>query len=110
MVPATTFCSATLVYSTASNFGDDVIVDAGIGGVVDTIQFSGPGLTDIAELDNRSTVGDDGGGLDVLATVFTDSTKTTMVGSILIVDLGGIGVVSWATINSLSSSVQVVVV
>lgn len=95
----------TFAFDTASNFGDDTIVDAGFE--LDTISFSGPGLTTVADLDARSTVGELG--FDVLATVFTDTTKTTKVGSVTIEGIATGSIASWADINALTALDVVVV-
>jgi len=72
---------------------------------VDTIQFDGV-AGDIAGLDARSTVTDDG--IDVLATVFTDATKTVDIGSILMLGIGDGTIDSWADID-LSATIVVLV-
>ena len=99
--------SDTFVFSAASNFGDDTIVDLGIGAAEDTISFSGPGLTTIADLDARSTVGEVAG--DVIAAVYTDSGKTTISGNITMIGIGTGSISSWADIDALAS-VEVVIV
>lgn len=89
-------------YDASTNFGNDVIGDLGAREVTDRIVFvaNGTGLT-AANLDERSTVGDDiDSPDDLLATVFTDSTKTTKVGSILIVGAGGLGISSWSDLEA----------
>jgi len=92
--------SDTFAFDTTSDFGDDVIFDLGASEVTDTIQFSGPGLNTIADLDARSTFSEDGA--DLLAVVFTDTNKTTEVGSVLIVNAGnGIGITSWTDLEAM---------
>lgn len=100
--------SDTFHYDVTSDFGDDVIADAGELEVPDTIAVTGVGSTDFADLDARSTVTDDG--FDVLAVVFTDATKkpTEVVGSILIVGIGDGTIASWADID-MSLAVDVTV-
>jgi Ca2+-binding RTX toxin-like protein len=91
--------SDTFVFDTSSNFGNDVIVDVAFAEQIDTIQFSGAGLTTLADLNARSTFTDDG--IDILAVVFTDPTKVTQVGSVLIADMGTFSVASWDDVNAL---------
>lgn len=90
------------------DFGDDIIFDAGAREVFDMIQFTGGGITSIADLDARSTVTEDAF-FDVLAIVFTDATKTTEMGSILIQGIGTGSVASWADIDG-SPGVDVAIV
>jgi len=99
----------TFVYDASTDFGDDTIADAGNREVSDTISFTGAGLVDLVDLDARSTVTDDGVTFDVLAVVYTDSTKTTKVGSITIWGVGNGTIASWADLD-LSALVDVVVV
>ena len=95
----------TFVYDATSDFGDDTIGDLQVSESVDTIQFDGV-AGDIAGLDARSTVTDDG--IDVLATVFTDATKTVDIGSILMLGIGDGTIDSWADID-LSATIVVLV-
>ncbi|MCE9623312.1 MAG: hypothetical protein K8R99_13305 [Actinomycetia bacterium] len=87
----------TFVFDTTSNFGDDTIVDAGYE--LDTISFTGPGLTTLADLDARSTVEEVG--FDVFARVFSDATKTTQVGSVTIEGMATGSIASWADVDGL---------
>lgn len=87
----------TFVYDLAGAFGHDTIHDAGVGSVEDTIEFTG--VTDLAALDARSTVGVDGS--DVVGTVYSDGTKTTALGSIRIVGVVGGAIGSWADVDTL---------
>lgn len=91
--------SDTFVYDATTPFGDDYIGDAGRGSVVDTIHFDG--VAGLAALDARSTVSDFGG-ITVVAVVFTDATKITTTGTIVInaISTGGIG--SWADVDALA--------
>lgn len=88
--------SDTFVYDTTSDFGDDVIVDLGSREVVDTILFTG-GLT-FTQLEDRTLWTD--GPDDLLATVYTDGGHGNEVGSILIVNAGGFGLMSWADLEA----------
>lgn len=90
------------------DFGDDLIADAGAREVYDIIQFTGGGVTSIADLDARSTVTEDAF-FNVLAVVFTDVTKTTEVGSITINNVGDGTVASWAGLDG-QPGVDVVIV
>lgn len=95
----------TFVYDGTAEFGDDEIGDLQVGESVDTIQFDGV-AGDIAGLDARSTITDDG--TDVLAEVFTDATKTVGIGSILMWDIGDGTVDSWQDIDDMGA-IEVVV-
>ena len=96
----------TFVYDGTTEFGDDTIGDLQVSESVDTIRFDGV-AGDIAGLDARSTVSDDG--LDVLAVVFTDGSKITEIGSILMLGIGDGTVDSWADVHAMFA-VEVVVV
>ena len=99
--------SDTFNYDASSNFGSDNIWDAGVGDVVDTIAFTGAGLTSIADLDARSSVVEVGG--DVLAVVYTDGSYTTVVGNVSLMGGATGSIASWADIDALDF-VEVVIV
>lgn len=90
----------TFVYDATADFGDDIIGDAGVVEGTDTIQFSGI-AGGLAELEDRSTVTDDG--VDVLALVFTDDTKTVGIGSITLLGIGNGTVDEWADIDAMAT-------
>lgn len=103
----------TFVYDADSDFGDDTIVDLGTREVVDTIQFSGTGLIagdDLTELDARSFFEDDlSDPNNLLATVYAEAAQINKVGSIVIVNAGGLSITSWTTLEG-SWIVDVVIV
>ncbi len=78
--------SDTFVFDTATDFGDDIIHDAGIGGVEDTLQFEG--VASIAALDAAGTVVDDG--TDVVATITATGASVTIEGIGIAAGVGGI--------------------
>ncbi|MBI5157725.1 MAG: hypothetical protein HZA58_06890 [Acidimicrobiia bacterium] len=94
----------TFVYDGTADFGDDTIGDLEVSESTDTIQFDGV-AGDIAGLDARSTVTDDG--VDVLAVVY-DATNTVEIGSILMLGIGDGTIDSWQDVDDLST-VEVVV-
>ena len=85
-----------LVFDADTNFGNDTIIGIGQGGVADTIVIAGSGINTLTELENRSTVTDDG--TDILATIFTDTAKTTQTGSMLLIGMAIGGVTAWSAL------------
>ena len=85
-----------LVFDADTNFGNDTLIGIGQGSVADTIVIAGSGINTLTELENRSTVIDDG--TDILATIFTDTAKTTQTGSMLLVGMAIGGVTAWSAL------------